>query len=223
MLKKGVAELIGTMALIFVGAGSICANNLDPKIGLVGIALAHGLTFAVMVSALGHISGGHFNPAITIGVWVARKIPTGQALAYWIFQLAGAALGAWLLTRVFPTETWRAVSLGTPDLAPGITRGPAILAEGLMTFFLVFVVFATAIDGRGAFKAIAGFGIGLTITFDMLVGGPLTGAAMNPARAFGPALMARYWANHAVYWVGPLLGGVVAGALYSNLFLEKSK
>ena len=223
-VRKGIAELIGTMALIFIGAGSICANNMvDGKIGPVGIALAHGLTIAVMVSALGHISGGHFNPAITIGIWVARKISTGQALAYWIFQLAGGVLGAWLLTRVFPTEVWRTVTLGTPDLGRGITRGPGILAEALMTFFLVFVVFATAIDERGAFKAIAGFGIGLTITFDILAGGPLTGASMNPARTFGPALITGHWANHAVYWVGPLLGGVIAGALYSTVFLEKGK
>jgi glycerol uptake facilitator-like aquaporin len=124
---------------------------------------------------------------------------------------------------ILPDSVWRAVQLGTPDLAADlISRTQGMLLEGVMTFLLVFVVFATAADPKGAFNKIAGFAIGLTITMDILLGGPFTGAAMNPARALGPALAAHHWANHGVYWVGPLLGGVIAGFLYDWAFLREA-
>ncbi len=225
--QKFFAEFAGTFALIFFGAGSICADQLlkstnQGSLGLLGIAVAHGLAIGIMVSAVGHISGGHLNPAVTIGFWVTRRISTFGALLYWVSQLAGAIAAAYLLRAVIPDDTWRAVALGTPDLARDFSRTAGMVVEGVMTFFLVFVVFATAADERGAFGKIAGFAIGLTITMDILMGGPLTGAAMNPARAFGPALAAQHWVNHGVYWVGPLLGGVVAGWLYDTLYLKKA-
>jgi glycerol uptake facilitator-like aquaporin len=114
------------------------------------------------------------------------------------------------------------VQLGTPDLASGITRTTGLILEAVMTFFLVFVVFGTAVDEKGAFNKIAGFAIGLSITMGALFGGPFTGAALNPARAFGPAVAANHWTNHGVYWIGPLAGGVVAAWLYDTLFLKKS-
>ena len=225
--QKFFAEFVGTFALIFFGAGSICADQLlkstnQGSLGLLGIAVAHGLAIGIMVSAVGHISGGHLNPAVTIGFWVTRRISTFGALLYWVSQLAGAIAAAYLLRAVIPDDTWRAVALGTPDLARDFSRTAGMVVEGVMTFFLVFVVFATAADKLGAFGKIAGFAIGLTITMDILMGGPLTGAAMNPARAFGPALAAQHWVNHGVYWVGPLLGGVVAGWLYDTLYLKKA-
>jgi len=225
--QKFFAEFVGTFALIFFGAGSICADQLlkstnQGSLGLLGIAVAHGLAIGIMVSAVGHISGGHLNPAVTIGFWVTRRISTFGALLYWVSQLAGAIAAAYLLRAVIPDDTWRAVALGTPDLARDFSRTAGMVVEGVMTFFLVFVVFATAADERGAFGKIAGFAIGLTVTMDILMGGPLTGAAMNPARAFGPALAAQHWVNHGVYWVGPLLGGVVAGWLYDTLYLKKA-
>jgi MIP family channel proteins len=225
--QKFFAEFVGTFALIFFGAGSICADQLlkstnQGSLGLLGIAVAHGLAIGIMVSAVGHISGGHLNPAVTIGFWVTRRISTFGALLYWVSQLAGAIAAAYLLRAVIPEDTWKAVALGTPDLARDFSRAAGMVVEGVMTFFLVFVVFATAADERGAFGKIAGFAIGLTVTMDILMGGPLTGAAMNPARAFGPALAARHWVNHGVYWVGPLLGGVVAGWLYDTLYLKKA-
>ncbi|MDA2913999.1 aquaporin [Acidobacteriia bacterium AH_259_A11_L15] len=220
--QKAVAEFIGTLALIFIGAGSILANQQSGgAAGLVGIALAHGLTIAVMVTAIGHISGGHINPAVTFGVWVAGKIPTREAIVYWLAQLAGGFAGALLLIPLFNAETREAAKLGTPMLGGGVPVADGVLAELLMTFFLVFVVFATAIDERGAFKAVGGFAIGMVVTFDILMGGPLTGASMNPARTFGPALAGGYWAHHWVYWAGPLAGGLLAGALYSSVFLRK--
>jgi MIP family channel proteins len=226
--QKLVAEFIGTFALIFFGVGSICADqflrsssNGQIGLGLLGIALAHGLAIGIMVSSLGHISGGHFNPAITIGFWVTRKFSTFDTLAYWIAQLAGGVAAAYLL-RLLPVDIWGPVQLGTPSLASGISTMMGMIFEAVMTFFLVFVVFATAVDEKGAFNKIAGFAIGLSITMGALFGGPFTGAALNPARAFGPALAANHWTNHGVYWIGPLAGGVAAGWLYDAVFLGKS-
>jgi len=223
--QKLVAEFIGTFALIFFGAGSICADQYlrsSGGLGLLGIALAHGLAIGIMVSALGHISGGHFNPAVTIGIWVTKRINTVEALLYWAAQLVGGTVAAFVLKVLIPDDTWRAVALGTPELARDFPVGAGMGLEAVATFFLVFVVFATAIDEKGAFKAISGFGIGLTITLGILVAGPLTGAALNPARAFGPALVANHWAHHGVYWIGPLAGGFIAGLLYDTLYLKKA-
>jgi MIP family channel proteins len=226
--QKMLAEFVGTFALIFMGVGSICADKFiiaggNPGgLGLLGIAAAHGLAIAIMVTAVGHISGGHLNPAVTIGFWVTRRIGTLDAVLYWLSQLAGATAAAYMIKFLVPEEIWSAVRLGTPGLAPNLTRAAGIGIEAVMTFFLVFVVFATAVDERGAFNKIAGFAIGLTITMGALMGGPLTGAAINPARAFGPALASGIWANHGVYWAGPLIGGVIAAPLYDYFFLKKS-
>ena len=226
-LQKLIAEFIGTFALVFFSAGAICADqylrtasNGQSGLGLLGIALAYGLAVGIMVTSLGHISGGHFNPAITVGFWVTRKLSTFDTLTYVTVQLAGGVAAAYLL-RQLPVDVWGPVQLGTPDLASGITRTSGMIFEAVMTFFLVFVVFATAVDERGAFNKVAGFAIGLSITMGALFGGPFTGAALNPARAFGPALAANHWTNHGVYWIGPLAGGVVAGWLYDTLFLGK--
>jgi len=225
-LQRIVAEFVGTFALIFFGAGSICADQFlkstnQGSLGLLGIAVAHGLAIAIMVTAVGHISGGHLNPAVTIGFWVTRKISTFEAVLYWLAQLAGGVAAAYLLRLVIPEDTWQLVKLGTPALG-GLSHSVGMVLEGIMTFFLVFVVFATAADERGAFGKIAGFAIGLTVTMDILMGGPFTGAAMNPARSFGPALASQHWANQGVYWVGPLSGGVLAGWFYDTLYLKKA-
>jgi aquaporin Z len=217
-----VAEFVGTFTLVFIGVGSICANQFaGGGSGLLGVAVAHGLAIAIMVCALGHISGAHFNPAVTAGLWVTGKIDTVESVLYWVAQLAGAAGGAFLITIVVPEDVWRAVQLGTPALAKDFTSISGMLLEGLTTFLLVWVVFATAVDERGALGKIAGFAIGLTVCMDILFAGPFTGAAMNPARAFGPALVGKLWASHGVYWVGPLAGGIVAGWLYDALYLKK--
>lgn len=222
--QKLAAEFVGAFALIFVGAGSICADQYlhvagQPGLGPFAIAAAQGLAFGVMVTAVAHISGGHLNPAVTIGFWVTRRIGTFQALAYWIAQMLGATAAAFLLTVLIPEVTWRGAALGTPSVSPDITRLQGMAIEAALTFLLVFVVFATNVDVNG-FNKIAGLAIGATVTMDILIGAPFTGAAINPVRAFGPALATRHWANHGVYWLGPLIGGLLAGFLYDRLFLR---
>ena len=216
--KPLLAELIGTFTLIFAGAGAIIANEATHGgVSLLGIALAHGLAIGVMVSALGVISGGHFNPAVTFGFLVSGRIAAARAAAYLIAQLAGATLGGLALLAAYPNGPAVAVHLGTPSLAPGLSGGAGILLEAIGTFFLVTVVFGTAVH-PGA-PRLGGLAIGLTITMDILAFGPLTGAAMNPARAFGPALVSGAWSDQIVYWIGPLIGGGAAGALFSGIYL----
>lgn len=222
--QKFAAEFLGTFALVFFGAGAISADRYlqsSGGIGLLGIALASGLAMAIMVSALGHISGGHFNPAISIGFWVTKRIGTMEAFLYWAAQILGGIAAAFLLKAIIPEETWRAVALGTPELVRDFSRLSAMVLEAVASFFLVLVFFATSVDQRGTYRAIAGFGIGLTITLGTLVIAPFTGAAMNPARAFGPALASNHWTNWGVYWIGPLAGGFLAGLLYDTLYLKK--
>ncbi|MDP8956904.1 MAG: aquaporin [Actinomycetota bacterium] len=219
------AEFFGTFSLVFIGAGSAALLGFRPDIaGLIGIALAHGLVLAVMVSALAHISGGHFNPAVTVSVWVSGKIETLRGLAYIAAQLVGAAAGAALLRVAVPERLWRhdPTSLGATALSRqfGVTPGNALLLEATLTFFLVFTVFAVLVDDRGAFKSVAGIPIGLVLTFDILVGGFLTGASMNPARSFGPALLIWEWRDFWIYLAGPLAGGIVAASIYWFSFLR---
>jgi MIP family channel proteins len=211
--QRLAAEAVGAFTLIFIGAGSIVTAGFAGS-GLVGVALAHGLAIAVMVSAVGHVSGGHFNPAVTLGAWVTRRMGTVAAAAYILFQLAGATLGALALRWLIPSQAWEPAALGTPLVAPGIADWQAISMEAVLTFFLVWVVFATALDPEGAFGKIAGLAIGFTITMGVLVGGPFTGAAMNPARSFGPAMVSGELTGMWVYFLGPVIGGTIAALAY---------
>jgi aquaporin TIP len=233
-LRRGLAEFVGTFTLVFVGAGSILtlaklfapgisgpqAQDVYGGLTLVSVALAHGLAIAVMASAVGHISGGHFNPAVTLGFFLTRRIAPSLALVYWSMQFAAAAAGAGLLRWLYDEEPRRLTKLGAPALGSGISSWQGLVIEIVLTFFLVWVIFATAADPGGAFKSIAGLAIGLTVTLDVLMGGPLTGAAMNPARAFGPQLLAREWADGWVWYAGPFIGGALAALSYEWLYLR---
>ena len=226
MSQRLTAEVVGTFTLIFIGAGSIVAGEAlglatgaigQPGVqgaGLVTVALAHGLAIAVMVSAVGHISGGHFNPAVTVAAWVTRRIGTGATLAYVVAQLAGATFAALALRVLTPGPAWGPVSLGTPLVNPALADWQAIAIEAVLTFLLVWVVFATALDPEGAFGKIAGLAIGFTITMDIMMGGPFTGAAMNPARSFGPAIVSGELTGMWVYILGPIIGGTIAALVY---------
>jgi MIP family channel proteins len=222
--EQAVAEFVGTLALVFIGAGSVVVaiGNGGGYTGLIGVALAHGVVLATFISNFGHISGAHFNPAVTMAVWVGGKIETIRAGWYVVAQIAGATAGAGLLRWVLPEQIWRDASLGatTVNHQLGITNGKAVLLEAILTFFLATTVYAAAVDDRGVFKSIAGLAIGLVLVFDILVGGQLTGASMNPARTFGPALVAGEWADFWVYVVGPMSGGILAAAFYVSVFMR---
>jgi aquaporin Z len=221
--RKATAEFIGAFTLIFIGAGAIIAGG-----NLLLVALAHGLAIGVMASAFARISGGHFNPAVTLGALVGRQITARLAAVYWASQLLGALAAAIALFIIFPSSVWQPSHLGTPALgstpalAWNVPVVTGILIEAILTFFLVSVVYGTGIDPKGTFNAVGGFAIGLTISIDIMMGGPLTGAAMNPARWFGPAVVAQFFDNWYVYWIGPFLGAIVAGLLYSRAFLDRS-
>jgi aquaporin TIP len=211
-LRRGFAEFVGAFALIFIGAGSLIYGNI------VGSALAHGLVIAVMASAVGHISGGHFNPAITFGFVVTRRITLPLAGVYWISQLAGAVLAALLLKWALPGTIL--TNVGAPAIDPSIENGEAVVIEAVLTFFLVWVVFATAVDPRGAFKQISGLAIGFTIAAGVLMAGAVTGGAMNPARAVGPMLAGNHWDDWWVWLLGPIGGATIAAVLYEALYLR---
>lgn len=218
--KKLISEFVGTFALVFIGAGSVATNYISSgALGLVGIAAAFGLVVMAMIYATGHISGTHINPAVTIALVVTKKMDVKDAVPYIISQLAGAAVAGMTLAVIFPTAI-AGVHLGTTGLGKDVGFGTGILVEAILTFLLVFTIFGAAVDKRAP-AGFAGFAIGMVVLFDILVGGPLTGGSMNPARTFGPALASGYWANHLVYWVGPIIGGVVAALMYEGVFAEK--
>jgi MIP family channel proteins len=230
LLKQCVAEFVGTFTLIFIGVGVIANNIPTAGVGLLGVALAHGLAIAVMVTATGAISGGQLNPAVTFGLLVGGQMDLKKSIAYWISQLAGATAAAVLCGALIGAAQ---VAGGTPDIGmkismsdasmmvPAVTTGQAITIEAVLTFFLVFVVYGSAVDARA--PKVGGLAIGLTVALDILFGGPLTGAAMNPARTFGPALVSGHWNNHIVYWIGPLLGGAIAGLIYGRFLIKETK
>jgi len=221
-LRPLAAELFGMALFVFVGAGSVGAGMAAAQSGAPNalmIALAHGVGMAIIVSATMNISGGHINPAVTFGLFVAGKVDAGTLGRYWAAQLVGAIVGAALLKAVLPWGAVHATSAGTPLLSSTITFSQGILIEAMLTFVLVSAVFGTAISPEA--PKIPGFGIGLAIFVCMVVGGPFTGGVMNPGRAFGPALIAWQWNGQAAYWIGPLIGGGIAGLLWKFILVPR--
>jgi len=215
--RAAVAEFIGTFALILFGAGTIIATGNTDQLA---IAFAYGLTTAIMVSLTVHISGGVFNPAILAALWVTGKLPTVRSAVYVVAQLAGAVAAALLLKYFSPAQAFDSVNGGTPSVMSGYAIGKAVLVEATATFFLVWAFVATVVDDRGPFAKTAGFTVGFVITIDMLAFAPLTGAAMNPARWFGPALVTGTWTQWWVWIAGPIAGGIIAGIAYWYLYLQ---
>jgi aquaporin Z len=217
--RAAVAEFVATFGLVFIGASAVILSA-SGVLDLTGVALAHGLVLAIMVTITAHLSGGLVNPAVTIGLWVAGKIPSGRAVVFIVAQLLGAIAAAYLVKFLFPGTAYDAGTGGAAVLNSQIASGKGIVLEAVGTFFLVFAVFGAAVDERGPTGRGAGFTIGLVIAFDIMAFGPLTGAAMNPARWLGPALAAGAWDNWFVWIVGPVAGAIVAAVLYSMVFLK---
>ncbi|HXG44915.1 MAG TPA: aquaporin [Gemmatimonadales bacterium] len=222
LTRRVVAEGVGTFALVFFGCAAVLVNVYPgAKYDLLGIALVHAVVLGVMITATMNISGGHLNPAVTIGLWSGRRIDGRTAAAYVAVQLLAGVLAAFAVRLLVPANVSRIGTLGTPAIASTMTLGAAIALEAVLTFFLVFAVYGTAVAPTA--PKVGGFGIGLVLFFDIMIGGPLTGAAMNPARAFGPALVSGTWFAQVVWWVGPIVGGVVAAQVWERVLLaEKS-
>jgi MIP family channel proteins len=242
-LRPYLAELIGTFALVFLGAGTVCASSMavlpgQPQPYVVGIALAEGFILAVMLSATVNISGGYLNPAVTLMLWVYKRMDGVKAS--WLIgaQLLGAVLAGLCLRPLFTENVMMSSRLGTPHLnlpafglTPGSSPGLPIQLTGIgietaLTFVLTFAIFGTMIDPRG--PRLAGLGVGLALTANILMGYALTGAAVNPARWFGtvvweltvPVLQGQApLADHYVYWIGPIVGALLAGGIYTTLIL----
>jgi MIP family channel proteins len=220
-----LAECLGTFYLCFAGIAAILCTTgvVGGAGGLVAVALAHGLALSIAVSNFGGISGAHVNPAVTAGMLVTGRIAPALAALYVVAQLLGASIAALLCREIFPAEAVAAAHLGIPLPAAWATTGTVLLVEFILTFLLVTSVFGTAVDERGKAVKIGGFGIGLTVAMDILAGGPITGASMNPARSFGPALVAGQWQWHWAYWAAPILGGCAAALFYHSFLLDPRK
>ncbi|KAL2649915.1 hypothetical protein R1flu_018043 [Riccia fluitans] len=223
-IKAATAEFIATFLFVFIGLGSISAYNkmyhegLMTAAGLVAIALAHGFALVVTVASIANISGGHVNPAVTFGLLVGGHITIMRSVVYWVGQLLGAVLAAALLKWVIVSHE----PVPAHTLAAGVSIWSGLTLEIVMTFALVFVVYATAVDPkRGSIGVVAPLAIGFTVLACSLVGLPYTGASMNPARSFGPALISWQWSRHWIYWLGPFIGGALAGAIYDGVFISE--
>lgn len=218
LARRATAEIFGTFTLVFFGCGAVVMDSFPgARYGLMGIALVHAVALAVAVSATMGISGGHLNPAVTVGMLAARRISPSDAGVYVVAQLAGALFAVALAKWLMPASVGNLVAWGTPALNPLVTLTRGIAIEAVLTFVLMSAVMGTAV-ARNA-PRIGGFGIGLTLLFAIIVGGPLTGAALNPARAFAPALLSGSMTAQVVYWIGPILGAVMAALLWDRVLL----
>ncbi|XP_031501533.1 aquaporin TIP1-1-like [Nymphaea colorata] len=222
-LKAALAEFISTLIFIFAGEGSSIAFNKltddgsTTPAGLVAIALAYGLGLFIGVSVSANISGGHVNPAVTFGAFIGGNVTFLRLVLYWIAQLLGSTIACLLLK--FTTD-----GLSTPVLTlSSVSVWDGLVFEIVMTFGLVYTVYATAIDPKkGTLGTIAPLAIGLIVAANALAGGPFTGAAMNPAVAFGPALVSWTWTYHWIYWAGPLIGAAIAALIYEHIFITRT-
>src|SRR5688572_13261203 len=217
-----LAEFLGTFFLCFAGIAAILSASpaVGSGAGIVGIALAHGLALSVAVNAFGGISGAHFNPAVSIGFFVSGRLPLISLGPYIGVQLVGATTAALICRMIFPAQAVVQAQLGLPLPSVWATPMAVMLGEFVMTFLLMTAIFGTAVDARGQAVKIGGFGIGLTVAFNILAGGAVTGASMNPARSFGPALQMMHFEWHWAYWLAPVAGACAAALLYEHVLLR---
>jgi MIP family channel proteins len=222
MKKNFIAEFIGTFALVFIGGGAIMmVQHTGNSAGLLQVALAHGLILALMVSAFMNVSGGQFNPAVTLAFLVGRRITPTVAGVHIVAQFVGAVVAAFALKMTMPSALFVAAQGGGQSIALDVTAMQAIMLEAIATFFLMAVIYGTAVADTA--PKIGGLAIGLTIAADILAIGPLTGASMNPARSFGPAIASGVMAGQFIYWVGPILGAIVATLVWEYGILDRKR
>jgi aquaporin Z len=217
-LRRAAAEFVGVFALVFIAAGAVVYART-----LTDIGLAYGLAVGVLATAMWHVSGAHFNPAVTLGFLVTRRIALPLAIVYWCTQFVAAIAASALLKWVLPSGAVDASSLGVPKLGQQVEAGHAVVIEAVLAFFLVWVFFAVTVDPRGTLGQIGGLLVGLTVTFDVLMAGALTGASLNPAKALGPMLLENQWSHWWVWFLGPFAGAAIAAVVYELLFLRPAR
>jgi len=222
--KKYMAEFVGTFALVFIAAGSVCADFYlrqagGQGLGLLGISIAFGIVVIAVIYATSYVSGSHVNPAVTVSFWITKRMEPNTAIMYILSQIAGASLAGLALKTLFP-DAAKTVYLGTCVLAPGVSMARGVLMEFIISFLLIFTIYGTLVDKRAS-AGFAGVAVGLVVLFGAMIGGTISGGAMNPARVFGPALASGQFTHHYVWWLGPILGGIAAGFVYDKLFAEK--
>jgi MIP family channel proteins len=217
-VRHFLAEFLGTFALVYFGGGAIMMAQQGAG-NLLTIAITLGVVYAVMITATLRISG-HFNPAVTFGFLVTRRIQPMMGALYVVAQLVAAMAAAYALKGTYPAEAFAGARGTTLSIALAMSGGQAFLAEALGTFFLVFVLFGSAVDPQA--PKLGGLATGLTVVAATLALGPLTGAALNPARAFGPAVASGIYEGQLIYWAAPIVGGIVAAVLYDQLFLPRA-
>ncbi len=228
--RAALAEFIGTFFLCFAGIAAILSSTTvvsgDHGGGIIAVALAHGLAITVAIAVYGGVSGAHFNPAVTTGMLVTKRIAPPNAIIYVMAQCAGATVAALACKAIFPPGAVSAdggANLGIPLPADWVKPPTLVATEFILTFLLMTSVFGAAIDERGKALKIGALAIGLTVSFDILAGGAVTGASMNPARSFGPALVQGYWTFHIWYWIAPIAGAVAAALVYQYCILDADK
>ena len=227
LAPKLVVEALGAFALCFFSIGAVVLTQGQD---IVALGIATGLAIGVMVAAAGHISGGHYNPAVTAGMLVTRRIELPEAVGYIIAQMVGAVLGAGAITLAYLDVDRNRVNLGLPSVGTSIVADPpvklsvwnALAMETILTFFLVLVIFGTAVDKRSIGRWVAPLAIGITIAIGNMAGVAASGAAMNPIRWFGPAVIQQDFANFWIWIVGPVVGGVLAALVYDMFLMDKS-
>ena len=220
LVRPLTAEFLGTFGLVFVGTAVIVADSFPGgKAGLLGIALAQGLILALSVTMTMGISGGHLNPAVTLGFLAIKRIELKTALGYIGAQLLGGIAGAFASRALIPNNVGRLLNNGVPQINSNVQLGGAVMLEALMTFFLMSAVITTVTNPRAVKQG--GLWAGVALAAMILVGGPITGAALNPVRALGPAIVSGAWAGQIAYWIGPILGALAAAFLWEKVLLKE--
>ncbi len=220
LARRSLAEAVGTCGFVFLGCAATISNFFPgARYDTVGVAFVHAAALGMFITAMMTISGGHLNPAVTLGFLSTGRIKAQEAGAYIAAQLVGAVLAAVLVRYSFPDPIVRTGTLGTPAIASSITFGQAIIFEAIGAFVLVSAVYGTIVAQEK--PVLGGFGVGIALLAIILVVGPLTGATVNPARAFGPAVVSGTFTAQAVWWVGPILGALVAANLWDRVLLKK--